>query len=100
MGMRLSAASCGLCLPPTLPAYVSGCFHDFKRIERWASLVIRSFMDEGPTMQATMKRYLLGAACGASLMLPSCQTVQTTRGGVVALDRPQQLSAFTPSEAE
>ena len=51
-------------------------------------------------MPATMKRYLLGAACGASLMVTSCQTVQTTRGGVVGVDRPQQMSVFTPSEAE
>src|SRR5262249_7104434 len=98
--MRLSAALCGPGLPPTLPAYVSGCFHDFKRIERWAPLVIRSFMDEGPTMPATMKRYRWGAACGASLVMTSCQTVQTTRGGVVGVDRPQQMSVFTPSATE
>ena len=51
-------------------------------------------------MQATMKRYLLGAACGASLVVTSCQTVQTTRGGVVGVDRPQQMSVFTPSAVE
>ena len=33
-------------------------------------------------------------------MVTSCQTVQTTRGGVVGVDRPQQMSVFTPSAAE
>jgi len=51
-------------------------------------------------MQAKMKRSLLGVAFGTSLMVTSCQTVQTTRGGVVGVDRPQQMSVFTPSEAE
>ena len=51
-------------------------------------------------MQATMKHYILGAVFGASLVVTSCQTVQTTRGGVVGVDRPQQMSVFTPSEAE
>jgi predicted Zn-dependent protease len=51
-------------------------------------------------MQATMKRYLLAAVLGMSLVVTSCQTVQTTRGGVVGVDRPQQMSVFTPSEAE
>src|SRR5262245_6132077 len=51
-------------------------------------------------MHATMKRSLLVAVLGASLMVTSCQTVQTTRGGVVGVDRPQQMSVFTPSEAE
>ena len=51
-------------------------------------------------MQATMKHYLLGAVLGVSLVMTSCQTVQTTRGGVVGVDRPQQMSVFTPSEAE
>jgi predicted Zn-dependent protease len=51
-------------------------------------------------MHATMKRYLLGAAVGASLVVTSCQTVQTTRGGVVGVDRPQQMSVFTPSATE
>jgi hypothetical protein len=32
--------------------------------------------------------------------MTSCQTVQTTRGGVVGVDRPQQMSVFTPSAAE
>ena len=51
-------------------------------------------------MQATMKHYLLAAVLGVSLVVTSCQTVQTTRGGVVGVDRPQQMSVFTPSEAE
>ena len=51
-------------------------------------------------MQAKMKRCILGGAFGASLVLTSCQTVQTTRGGVVGVDRPQQMSVLTPSAAE
>ena len=51
-------------------------------------------------MQAKMKRCLLGAAFGASLIVTGCQTVQTTRSGVVGVDRPQQMSVFTPSAAE
>jgi predicted Zn-dependent protease len=33
-------------------------------------------------------------------VVTSCQTVQTTRGGVVGVDRPQQMSVFTPSATE
>jgi predicted Zn-dependent protease len=51
-------------------------------------------------MQAKMKCSLLGVAFGASLVVTSCQTVQTTRGGVVGVDRPQQMSVFTPSATE
>jgi predicted Zn-dependent protease len=51
-------------------------------------------------MQAQMKRCILGVAFGVSLVMTSCQTVQTTRGGVVGVDRPQQMSVFTPSAAE
>ena len=51
-------------------------------------------------MQAKIKRHILGWAFGASLVVTSCQTVQTTRGGVVGVDRPQQMSVFTPSAAE
>jgi predicted Zn-dependent protease len=51
-------------------------------------------------MHATIKRCLLGCACGVSLVVTSCQTVQTTRGGEVGVDRPQQMSVFTPSPAE
>jgi predicted Zn-dependent protease len=72
----------------------------FQRIQRCAKIVISAYVDEVPTMQAKMKRCLLGAAFGASLVVTSCQTVQTTRGGVVGVDRPQQMSVFTPSAAE
>jgi predicted Zn-dependent protease len=51
-------------------------------------------------MQAKRKRCILGAVFGAFLVVTSCQTVQTTRGGVVGADRPQQMSVFTPSAAE
>jgi predicted Zn-dependent protease len=51
-------------------------------------------------MQAKLQRYILGGAVGVSLVVTSCQTVQTTRGGVVDVDRPQQMSVFTPSAAE
>jgi predicted Zn-dependent protease len=51
-------------------------------------------------MQAKLQRCILGAAFGAALVVTSCQTVQTTRGGVVGVDRPQQMSVFTPSAAE
>jgi hypothetical protein len=43
---------------------------------------------------------MLGCVFGAFMMVTSCQTVQTTRGGVVGVDRPQQMSVFTPSAAE
>ena len=36
-----------------------------------------------------------GGGLGVSLVMTSCQTVQTTRGGVVGVDRPQQMSVFT-----
>ena len=48
-------------------------------------------------MQAKIKRYLLWCTIGAFLMLIGCQTVQTTRGGEVGVDRPQKMSVFTPS---
>src|SRR5262249_35531580 len=51
-------------------------------------------------MHATMKRSLLVVVLSAFLMVTSCQTVQTTRGGVVGIDRPQQMAVFTPSAAE
>jgi len=57
-------------------------------------------VEEVPTMQAKLQRYILGVAVGVSLVVTSCQTVQTTRGGVVGVDRPQQMSVFTPSAAE
>ena len=51
-------------------------------------------------MQAKITRRILGCAFGASLLVTSCQTVQTTRGGVVGVDRPQQMSVFTPSATQ
>jgi predicted Zn-dependent protease len=48
-------------------------------------------------MTAKMKRYILWCAFGAFLMVSGCQTVQTTRGGEVGVDRRQQMSIFTPS---
>jgi predicted Zn-dependent protease len=74
--------------------------HDFRRVERLAKRAISAYVKEVPTMQATLQRCLLGAAFGAALVVTSCQTVQTTRGGVVGVDRPQQMSVFTPSAAE
>src|SRR5262245_562088 len=100
MGIRVLAAFFGLCTPHALPAYVSICSHDFQRVQRCAKIVISAYVDEVPTMQAKMKRCLLGAAFGAALVVTGGQTVQTTRGGVVGVDRPQQMSVFTPSEAE
>jgi predicted Zn-dependent protease len=51
-------------------------------------------------MPTTITQCLLGWACGMALGLTSCQTVQTTRGGEVGVDRPQQMSVLTPSAAE
>src|SRR5262245_12304780 len=51
-------------------------------------------------MNAKITRYISGCAFGVSLLVTGCQTVQTTRGGVVGVDRPQQMSVFTPSTAE
>ena len=51
-------------------------------------------------MQAKLQRCILGGAVGVALVVTSCQTVQTTRGGVVGVDRPQQMSVFTPSAVE
>lgn len=51
-------------------------------------------------MQAKITRHILGCAGGACLLVTSCQTVQTTRGGVVGVDRPQQMSVFTPSATQ
>jgi predicted Zn-dependent protease len=51
-------------------------------------------------MPAKINRRILGWACGACLVMTGCQTVQTTRGGAVGVDRPQQMSMFTPSAAE
>jgi hypothetical protein len=51
-------------------------------------------------MQAKIKRDILGCAFSVSLVVTGCQTVQTTRGGEVGVDRQQQMSVFTPSAAE
>ena len=51
-------------------------------------------------MPAKRTPWLLGMAGGLALVVSSCQTVQTTRGGVVGVDRPQQMAMFTPSTAE
>jgi predicted Zn-dependent protease len=69
---------------------------------RWqrAAPELFTHCEEILTMQATIKRWSLGCAVGASLLLTSCQTIHTTRGGVVGVDRPQQLSVFTPSAAQ
>src|SRR5262245_49993843 len=61
---------------------------------------MRAYVEEVPIMPAKLQRYILGGAVGVSIMVTSCQTVQTTRGGVVGVDRPQQMSVFTPSAAE
>lgn len=51
-------------------------------------------------MSAKGKPWLLGMAGGLALVVTSCQAMQTTRGGVVGVDRPQQMSMFTPNAAE
>src|SRR5262245_65753271 len=65
-------------------------------------LLCASFIhfDKEATMQAKIKQCILGCAFGVSLVVTGCQTVQTTRGGEVGVDRPQQMSVFTPSAAE
>src|SRR5262245_49225638 len=56
--------------------------------------------DEEATMQVKIKRCILGCAFSVSLVVTGCKTVQTTRGGEAGVDRPQQMSVFTPSAAE
>jgi predicted Zn-dependent protease len=51
-------------------------------------------------LSLTSNRRILGWALGACLVVTGCQTVQTTRGGTVGVDRPQQMSMLTPSAAE
>src|SRR5262249_8423898 len=65
-------------------------------------LIYTSFIhfDKESTMQAKIKRWILGCAFGVSLVVTGCQTVQTTRGGEVGVDRAQQMSVFTPSAVE
>ena len=59
VGRRLSAAWCGPCPSHALPADVY-VFPRLPEVERWAQRVICACVNEVPTMQATMKRYLLG----------------------------------------
>jgi predicted Zn-dependent protease len=46
------------------------------------------------------KRRLAWAAFLAALTITGCQTVQTTRGGTVGVDRKQQMSVLTPTAAQ
>jgi predicted Zn-dependent protease len=46
------------------------------------------------------RRRLAWAAFLAALLVTGCQTVQTTRGGEVGVDRKQQMTMFTPSAAQ
>jgi predicted Zn-dependent protease len=48
-------------------------------------------------MDRIVKRRLAWAAFATALVITGCQTVQTTRGGVVGVDRKQQMSVLTPS---
>jgi len=48
-------------------------------------------------MEPTVKRRLAWAAFATALVITGCQTVQTTRGGVVGVDRKQQMSVLAPS---
>ncbi|MCS6945618.1 MAG: M48 family metallopeptidase [Sutterellaceae bacterium] len=46
-------------------------------------------------------RWLLWAACAIAATVVGCQTVQTTRGGEVGVDRPQRMFALlSPAEVE
>lgn len=51
-------------------------------------------------MTSQVRRRLLWGAFLGALTITGCQTVQTTRGGVVGVDRPQQMSPLTPSAAQ
>jgi predicted Zn-dependent protease len=48
-------------------------------------------------MDRIVNRRLAWAAFATALVITGCQTVQTTRGGVVGVDRKQQMSVLTPS---
>ena len=48
-------------------------------------------------MDRTLKRRLAWSAFAAGLAITGCQTVETTRGGAVGVDRKQQMSVLTPS---
>lgn len=51
-------------------------------------------------MDRIVKRRLAWAAFATALAITGCQTVQTTRGGVVGVDRKQQMSMLTPSSQQ
>lgn len=48
-------------------------------------------------MRAAIKRRFAWVALAVALGITGCQTVQTTRGGTVGVDRKQQMTALTPS---
>jgi predicted Zn-dependent protease len=48
-------------------------------------------------MNRNIKRRLAWSAFVAALAITGCQTVETTRGGTVGVDRKQQMSVLTPS---
>ena len=41
-------------------------------------------------MNAKIKRHILGCVFGMFLVVTGCRAVQTTRGGEVGVDRPQE----------
>jgi predicted Zn-dependent protease len=51
-------------------------------------------------MNRTIKRRMLWCAFGLSVVVTGCQTVQTTRGGAVGVDRQQRMSILTPSPSQ
>lgn len=48
-------------------------------------------------MNRIIKRRIAWGAFAAALAITGCQTVETTRGGAVGVDRKQQMSVLTPS---
>jgi predicted Zn-dependent protease len=51
-------------------------------------------------MKIQINPYRVGCLFLVSLVFSGCQTVQTTRGGAVGVDRMQKMSVFTPSPAQ
>jgi len=51
-------------------------------------------------MDRHLKRRLAWSAFVGALVVTGCQTVQTTRGGAVGVERKQQMSVLTPSAAQ
>ncbi len=51
-------------------------------------------------MNSNRTRRMLWLAFGLSVVVTGCQTVQTTRGGEVGVDRAQRMSILTPSSAQ